>query len=105
MDTQRFDSITKVLSSGGSRRRVLRGLLSGTGAGMLGRLAAHEPTLADPPACEEGERRCQQQCYTPPNEKCCHCGRGCTAVANVSLGEVCKGGSTSRCAVLCHFPL
>ena len=63
MDGRRFDDLTKALSTGTDRRRVLRGL-AGIGAGSLGLFAAARTAGAQEPAADDDRcrRRCLRRC-------------------------------------------
>jgi hypothetical protein len=95
MDEHRFDTVAKALGSDTSRRRILRGLLAGTGGGALAHLLRHD-TAAAP--CGAGELRCGNRCYTPigacpTNPQDAHCCRGCPGGPIVS----CEPSTTCRC--------
>jgi hypothetical protein len=99
MEARRFDRVVKTLGRGASRRRVLRGLIAGTGGAVLARFATHEPILADPPiSCSPGEKACGNFCVNPETQVCCRCKGGCTAHA--LQRSQCKGDS-GQCVQQC----
>ena len=63
MDARRFDAMTKALSTGTDRRKVLRGL-GGAAAGSLGLFAAARTAGAQTAADDDDRcnRRCLRRC-------------------------------------------
>jgi hypothetical protein len=82
MDGERFDALAKVLSTTGSRRRVLAGLLGAALAAPRGRAAADQ-CKADGKACKKNGQCCSGHCI------------------GASGGSTGKGGGTCQPAVTC----
>src|SRR5215218_9572733 len=113
MDVNRFDAMTRVLTLGPSRRRVL-GLLVGSGIGTLlvsgavpadakkkGRRGKKKKKRRSP-SCGEGQTRCQGQCLS--SDQCCtaaDCGGGMTCQNTSCVCSpgipLCPVASTSIC--------
>ena len=101
MDERRFDTLTKALGSGTSRRWVLRGLLGSSVAGV----AVVSRTLA-----AQAARKCGPGPSNPcPRGQLCvngRCGRGCPNpedLCQASLGATCCPVNTHCCK--CHVTL
>ena len=95
MDERRFDTLTKALGSGTSRRWVLRGLLGSSVAGV----AVVSRTLA-----AQAARKCGPGTSNPcPRDQLCvngRCGRGCSNpddLCPASLGATCCTATTHCC--------
>jgi hypothetical protein len=95
MDERRFDSLVKALGSGTSRRRVLRGLLGSSVAGV----AVVSRTLE-----AQAARKCGPGTSNPcPRGQQCldgRCGRGCSNpddLCQANLGATCCTGATHCC--------
>ncbi len=76
MDGQKFDDIAKSLTTGASRRRVLKGLAAAGVGGALALLGGRRATEAAP--CPENRQKC--------GPLCCPQGFVCT-----------KGGGSPEC--------
>jgi hypothetical protein len=89
MDGQQFDSLLKMVAAGGSRRRMLQGLLGGIlGVGAMTALQPRPVTAA------WNRRYCQYNC--PSGAIATRCGRcpGSCPASVVVGGEECR---------LCHY--
>ena len=105
MDAHRFDRIAKTLSTSGSRRRVLGGLLGGTLGGLLARLDPEE-AAATHTGCRHNGTRCSRpgQCCSGwcAGDNTC---QPCTRVGQCPAppaSEPCKKRvctSTGKCAL------
>src|SRR5215212_5628325 len=72
MEARRFDALVKAASRGATRRRVLRGLLTGAEAGLLGLIggragaasacSASKPCKGACKSCDLGSGRCVYRC-------------------------------------------
>src|SRR5688500_9713481 len=60
MDSQKFDSLVKSLSSGSSRRRVLKGVVAVSAGGLLTALG-RQTTEAAP--CRPNQIKCAGECF------------------------------------------
>jgi hypothetical protein len=92
MDTQRFDQMTVVLARGGSRRKVLRGLVGGVlGAVAVDRMGQSAPVAARPVAngCGHAGRICTADETTGPSGTCC---------GNEKLTCAAPGTVSNRCS-------
>lgn len=105
MDDRRFDALTRVLSEGQSgRRRVVKGLVGGALAGVLGRFGMGTADAQDVEAsaarrCKndrqcrrDSERCCNGRCLNILNDRrvCGGCGQRC------GTGEACVNGACVR---------
>ena len=119
MDDARFDALTRRLAGGVSRRDVLRGLASLTGAGLLGRVGRGEAVAADcASTCARlpaGPTRdqCQAACAAADEARArgealraCGgdesrlCGGG-SAITCCGADETCQGGACMAAPVTC----
>ena len=108
MDSNRFDDLTRSLAGGTSRRRMLKGLLGGAGAGALSLVGTHRAaavarpvgaTCIRPTDCTSGVcDRATRRCICPPslvvcNRVCVNPASYATDAANCGgCGRVCPGG-------------
>jgi hypothetical protein len=131
MDDRRFDQITRALSSGADRRRLLAGLAGGLAAAFGGRKATRAQDINDcarfctevlPPGPQRG--RCNSQaaqgegpciecgadadsvCVTADGAVACEfaaCGTGrvCLAGACVGTGTCTPGSTNAACSTTC----
>lgn len=97
MDSQRFDNLARLLAGGISRRRVLRGLLTGI---VLGREAIPHVTEAMVPSRDtyDGPPPCQSDsdCSTDGTIVCLE--SGCCHKENVCIDICCTDGTECSCS-------
>jgi hypothetical protein len=72
MDAERFDRIAKQVSTGTSRRAVLKAAAAAAVGGVLAMGGRHEEALANKCAADV-PLRCGHGCYDPSFSLCCRC--------------------------------
>jgi hypothetical protein len=100
MDDRKFDSLTKALASGHSRRSILKGLL-GLGGGAVAAAVAGEEADAQF-GCSFGRVRCGTTCCAF-GQICC--GTTCCASTQCNTAptpDVCCGPGTKPCGTTCY---
>ena len=117
MDQDRFDDIAKALGSGASRRQLLRGIVGGAAAAVLGAFgraggarATHTTCAGVGSSC--GTLACCSGSYCDPYKKVCKCGsngQGCDSTHPCCKGfycdpykKICKCGSAGQACDSTH---
>lgn len=84
MDDHRFDEITRSLTSGASRRGILKRLGALAGGAALGVAAVQSQASAAPPQCRGNQTACSATACCPHRTTCCPVRQG-----NRLLGYAC----------------
>jgi hypothetical protein len=93
MDTGRFDALTRVLATAGTRRRAVAGLAAAAAAVVLGDGAVSAAK------CSRGKKRCGKKCIS--RKACCVKGKQIPEGGEYRQCGICIGGNVVKDPVAC----
>ena len=94
MDTGRFDALTRVLATAGTRRRAVAGLAAAAAAVVLGDGAVSAAK------CSRGKKRCGKKCIS--RKACCVKGKQIPEGGEYRQCGICIGGNVVKDPVHIH---